>query len=160
MLKLDMVSSFIKDSLWYKFQSNAATFLDFNKDGKMTAGQCILQVQRDKTKDLLYSCTTEQRHFCKDSFPMCHFFASTFLNSFFCNKPDVTLHVLCNECLPYIFSTGSQIMWCNTPLGSVSYPFVFLYLSLFYLSIPLSFISISFCLPLLLLLKLGFLAHL
>lgn len=125
------------------------------KDRKMTAQQCILQVQRDKTKDLLYSCTTQQWHFCKDSFPMCHFLQV----HFFCNKPDVTLHVLCNECLPYIFSTGSQIMWCNTPLGSVLSFSVSLSLS-FHLSIPLSFISISFCLPLLLLLKLGFLAYL
>lgn len=97
--------------------------------------------------------------FLQRFFPHVSFFASTFLNSFFCNKPDVTLHVLCNECLPYIFSTGSQIMWCNTPLGSVLSFSVSLSLS-FHLSTPLSFISISFCLCLLLLLKLGFLAHL
>lgn len=40
--------------------------------------------------------------------PPCVIFSSTFLNGFFYNKPDSTLHVLCNECLPYIFSSGSQ----------------------------------------------------
>lgn len=70
----------------------------------------------------------------------CVIFGSTFLNSLFCNTPDSTLHVLCNECLPYIFSTESQIMWCNTPWG----PFYYFYMSLLICQSHCLFINSSF----------------
>lgn len=74
----------------------------------------------------------------------CVILGSTFLNSFFCNTPDSTLYVLCNECLPYIFSTGSQIMWCNTPCGPSYYFSICLYMSLLICQSHCLFLNSSF----------------
>lgn len=84
------------------------------------------------------SSTKGQRVFCvqvlhnKDIYAKilspCVSFGSTLLNSFLCIKPDAALHILCNQCLPYIFSTGSQIMWFSTSPESVFSISLFLFI--------------------------------
>ncbi len=75
MLKLDLMPSFTKDSL-YKSHSSAAAFLHLNKDKKLTAYKCILQAQRDKESFVLMYYTAKmflQRFFPHVSFLVVHF---------------------------------------------------------------------------------------